>query len=490
MSRSNAKRMRRRGAAVSGDTPLEATAAISNQPPAYGLRFEWTDISALRLSDRRLSLPNDRQHRQLMSSIQTFGFISPIVATSDGEVIVGERRLAAARDLKLSTVPVICADHLSPVQIRQYRIADNRLNELRRWDPDAFRDELKDIVLIEPEVDLEALGFEMPELDMALREHDADVDPADAILPNAPTKPQSQVGDVWALGEHLLGCGDARDAGFLASLMNEEEAEVVVTDPPFNVPVNGHVGGKGAVKHSEFVMGSGEMTPEIFEAFQAEWVERASACLMPGALLYIASDWRALATVFAAGRRASLELINLAVWSKPVPAMGSFYRSAHELFPVFRKSGKTHRNNIRLGAYGRNRSNCWTYPGAAGFGAGREALHLHPTPKPIALFADILLDCTSRGGLVLDPFSGSGTTLIAAQRTGRRARVADLDPRYVDVAIERFQTVFGIEARLLGQGLTLADLKAGARRKGAIAGEIVAPRPPTARKRQPRRSSR
>jgi DNA modification methylase len=283
-------------------------------------------------------------------------------------------------------------------------------------------------------------------------------DPDDRVAAPA-EEALSRLGDIWTLGEHLIGCGDARDRAFLAKLMGSETAAVVFADPPFNCRIAGHVGGKGAVRHREFVMGSGEMAEEEFQAFQSEWLSAASERAAPGALLYVASDWRALYSALTAGRAAGLELFNLAVWEK-TPGMGSFYRSAHELFAIWRKGGAPHRNNVNLGSNGRYRSNRWNYPSAAGFGPARADLHLHPTVKPIALVADVLLDCTKRRDVVLDPFSGSGSTMMAAQRTGRRARVVELDPRYVDVAIRRYQARHGGEARLVGSGLTLNDLAA------------------------------
>lgn len=426
---------------------------------------EWIAVADLVHSKRRLARPNDRQHRQLMSSISTFGFLSPLVISANNEIIVGEKRLAAAVELGLTRLPVVRASHLSEAQIREYRVADNRLNELRVWDPDTLRVELAEIVIIDPDISIEAMGFEIAEFDVALKLGDDGADPDDVVA-EPPEAPLSRTGDVWEVDGHQIACGDARDAACLANLLGDQRATCVFADGPYNCPIDGHVGGKGAIKHPEFLMGSGELSEDEFQGFQTDWISAAADVTTAGGLLYFASDWRALETVFIAGRAAGLELLNLAVWQKQA-GLGSFYRSAHELFPIWRKPGAGHRNNIRLGANGRHRSNCWSYPGAAGFGSTRDALRWHPTPKPVALVMDILLDCTQRGDLILDPFSGSGTTLIAAQRTGRRARVLDLDPRYVDVALHRYREIFGHEARLRGSGLSLDDLATGRKREEA-----------------------
>lgn len=423
------------------------------------LSFDYVAIEALRLSKRALSQSNDRQHRQLMSSISTHGFIAPVVASESGEVIVGEKRLAAARDLGFESVPVVRAHWLTPLQIRQYRIADNKLNELRNWDADALKAELAEIIVLEPEVNIEAMGFEIAEFDGALAVVTEGADPGD-VVGSPPGEPLSRPGDIWEVDGHRIGLGDARDVSFLKQVIAGVEIRCVFADPPFNRPVAGHMGGKGRIKHPEFVMASGEMTDDEFQQFQTAWMKAVAEVMMPGGLIYVASDWRALLPTLTAAQTADLEQINFCTWELAAPRMGSFYRSACEYFPIWRKPGAKARNNIMLGQTGRHRSSCWHYPGANSFGSGRATLHLHPTVKPLALVQDVLLDCTARGETVLDPFSGSGTTLIAAERTGRKARVIELDPRYVDVAVRRYQDVIGRAPRLAGTGQTLDDLAA------------------------------
>lgn len=428
---------------------------------ASRLRFKWVAITALRPYERALAKPNPRQHLHLMSSIRQFGFVLPIVATADGLIIVGEKRFAAAKEVGLERVPVIYAEHLSPVQIRQYRIADNKLGSLRQWDPEVLRLELQEIVLLEPDdINIEAMGFDFAEFDTALCVVSDEAHAADAILPPL-QEVVSRAGDIWDADAHEIHTGSATSKAAIAAMLRDARPRVVFADGPWNVPYKGHMGGKGRIQHPEFVEGRGEKSEPEFLTFQTSWMTLIREALVEGGLLYAAIDWRGLFTTLQAARAAGFELINFLVWSKlPGAGLGSFYRSAHELILVLKVPGAPHVNQVMLGANGRTRANVLTYPGAASFGSGREALHLHATAKPIALVGDLLLDSSARGDLVVDPFSGSGTTLIAAQKTGRRARVMDLDPRYVDVAVRRYEQVFGRAPRLRGTGQTIHELEA------------------------------
>lgn len=419
--------------------------------------LDWMDIGTLEFSKRRLSKENERQHRQLMASIAKFGFITAIVVKGR-EVVVGEARLRAALELGVERVPAVDVGHLNAAEVRQFRIADNRLAELREWDPIALRAEFDEIIVLEPDLNIEAMGYEIPEFDIALQSPADAIDPDDGPVPVSETT-FSRPGDVWEIDGHAIMCGDARSRTDWRAILGGKSPAVIIADPPWNCPVKSHMGGKGAIQHPEFVMASGEMSDAEFLGFQRDWLACACEYSVPGGLLYVASDWRALHATTEAAHSCDLEQINLCVWRK-TPGMGSMYRSAHELFLVLRKSGAQHQNNIRLGAYGRFRSNCWDYPGASSFGIGREALAIHPTAKPVALLRDIFLDCTRRGDVVVDPFSGSGSTLIAAQRTGRAARVIELDPRYVDAAVRRYEQVFGRAPRLRSSGLTFKELQA------------------------------
>lgn len=453
------------------EVPHEERLAHEEEGGKGATSLRWVGIADLELSKRRLSKENDRQHRQLMASITEFGFITAIVIKGE-EIVVGEARVRAARELGLTRVPAVEASSLTDIQVRQFRIADNRLGELRQWDPIALRAEFEEIVLLDEAVNIEAMGFEVAEFDVALQVVDEGADPADQLEP-LPLTSHIVEGQIWEDNGHAIICGDARTPSDWEKVLGDRKPAVIIADPPWNFPVKS-MGGRGAIKHPEFIMGSGEMTPDKFLSFQADWIAAAVRNLAAGQLIYIATDWRAQHVTATAALASGLEQINLCVWSKS-PALGSMYRSAHELFLVYRSPGASHRNNIKLGAYGRFRSNCWNYPSASSFGKGREGLAIHPTAKPIALLADILLDCTKRGDVVVDPFSGSGSTLIAAQRTGRIARVIELDPRYVEAAVRRYEQVFGRPMRLRGSGLTLADMEARHARPCAGAVQITKP---------------
>jgi DNA modification methylase len=303
---------------------------------------------------------------------------------------------------------------------------------------------------------LEATGFEMGEIDFRIEGLDTDgdsgkPDPADAV-PEVPAgDPVSQTGDLWLLGSHRLLCGNALEEASLVTLMDGRRAAVVFTDPPYNVPIDGHVTGHGAVKHREFAMATGEMTTVEFTTFLTQALERLAAHSEDGSIHYVCMDWRHLGEVLAAGTQVYTEFKNLCVWAKDNAGMGSFYRSQHELVLVFKKGREAHRNNIQLGQHGRNRSNVWRYPGVNSFGRTTEEgnlLALHPTVKPVALVADALLDSSCRGEIVLDTFLGSGTTLMAAERVGRVCHGLELDPIYVDTAIRRWQALTGEKAML------------------------------------------
>jgi DNA modification methylase len=272
--------------------------------------------------------------------------------------------------------------------------------------------------------------------------------------------PVTQAGDLWQLGRHRLLCADATRPESLATLMGRERAQMVFTDPPYNVPIDGHASGLGSAKHSEFAMASGEMSEAEFIAFLGRTLSLLARHSISGALHYIFMDWRHLYELLTAGRRVYHELKNLCAWVKSNGGMGSLYRSQHELIAVFKNGSAPHINNVELGRYGRNRTNVWVYVGMNSFGAERaELLSTHPTVKPVQLVEDAILDCSRRGGLVLDAFMGSGTTLIAAERAGRRAFGLEIETRYVDLTLQRFRSFTGIEPSHATSGLTLSDLE-------------------------------
>jgi len=406
-----------------------------------------------------------KQTRQIANSIAAFGFNVPILIDRDANVIAGHGRLLAAGELGWSEVPTLCLDHLTPAQARAFQIADNRLTEIAVWDDRLLAEQLKDLSLLGLDFSIEVTGFEIGEIDLriaALEDlRETDNDPAD-LLPEMPTsRPVSNIGDLWILGRHRLACGTALASADFAALLGDERAAIVFIDPPYNVPIDGHAGGLGAIHHRPFPMASGEMDAAEFTAFLAKVFRNLAAFSIDGSLHYVCMDWRHLDELLAAGREAYSQLKNLCVWVKDNGGMGSLYRSQHELVFVFKQGRAPHRNNVQLGQFGRNRSNVWMYPGANSFarrGEEGNLLALHPTVKPVAMVADAILDCSARGEIVLDAFLGSGTTLVAAERTGRRCCGMELDPAYVDTAIRRWQALTGGSALHVASGRRFDDL--------------------------------
>jgi DNA modification methylase len=405
-----------------------------------------------------------KQVRQIAESIKAFGFNVPILIDRDGNVIAGHGRWLACRELGITEVPTLCLDHLTPAQARAFMIADNRLTEISVWDDRLLARQLKELSLVGLDFDIEVTGFEMGEIDLRIASVDepaqAEADPAD-VVPEIPATPLSKLGDMWLLHCHRLLCGSALDSAVFAALMGEERAATAFIDPPYNVRIDGHAGGLGAIHHRPFPMASGEMDRSQFTAFLGQAFRNLTAFSIDGSIHFVCMDWRHLEELLAAGREAYDELKNICVWVKDNAGMGSFYRSRHELVCVFKHGRNGHRNNIQLGQFGRNRSNVWHYPGANSFARYSEEgnlLALHPTVKPVAMVADAILDCSARGDIVLDAFLGSGTTLIAAERTGRRCHGMELDPAYVDTSVRRWQKLTGGSARHAASGRSFDDL--------------------------------
>ncbi len=398
-----------------------------------------------------------RQVRQVAESIKSFGWTNPILIDDENGVIAGHGRLEAAKLLKFEQVPTIRLSKMSNAQKRAYIIADNKIAENAGWDRELLKCELG--FLLDTDIDLDATltGFEMGEIDLLLESCD---DEAAEVVPAPETGPPvSRLGDLWKLGAHRLYCGDARDATSYKKLLATRKADLIFADPPYNVPVDGHVCGKGAVSHEDFAMASGEMSAEEFEAFLSSVFKRLVSASRKGSVHFICMDWRHLGETLAAGKTNYDDLLNLCVWSKTNGGMGSLYRSRHELVFAFRKGKEAHINNVELGRHGRNRTNVWEYPGVNAFGGGRlNDLKAHPTVKPTALVADAIKDCSNRGDLVLDPFCGSGATILAAEETGRRAVAIEIDPKYVDVAIRRFEEKTGETATLAATSESFAEV--------------------------------
>jgi len=384
------------------------------------------------------------QVRAIARSIETFGFNAPILVDRAGMIKAGHGRFEAARLLKLEQVPVIRLEHLNETQAKAYMLADNKLTDRSSWDDAQLALRLKELQEIVVDFEIEATGFEIPEIDFRIQS----LDPPERASPHDECEsPEgtavSQLGDVWHLGQHRLFCGNALEKQSYELLLEAERAAAVFTDPPYNVRINGHAVGKGRTAHREFAMASGEMNNPQFMEFLRSVAQGVRSYTHPAAVCFMCMDWRHVAQAMGAVEEAGYEMINVCVWAKANGGMGSLYRSAHELVLVFRAKGAQHRNNVQLGRFGRNRTNVWHYPGMNSFArAGQErAIDLHPTVKPIAMVADAILDVTRHNDIVLDPFCGSGTTILAAERTGRRGYGIELDPLYVDLTVARWQAM-------------------------------------------------
>ncbi len=385
-----------------------------------------------------------RQIDQLKASIQEFGFTNPILAVPEGHIIAGHGRLQAARAIGLTEVPTIILSGLSEVQKRALRIADNKIALNAGWDLEILQLELSELASLDVDIDPTLTGFSTGEIDVIL----TSADPDDEVIPPVPATPRTKPGDVWILGDHRVGCGDGRDTGFLQRVIGgTARVDAAFLDPPYNVRIGGHAVSAG--RHREFAMASGEMSEAEFRSFLADTLGAAARCSRDGAVHFVCMDWRHMDSVSAVGNTIYGERLNLCVWNKSNAGMGSLYRSKHELVFVYRVGTAPHLNMVELGKHGRNRTNVWDYASVNSLrGSRREDLALHPTVKPTALVADAIQDVTRRGDLVLDLFLGSGTTLMAAERTGRRFRGLDIDPAYVDVAIERWSARTGLEPHL------------------------------------------
>jgi len=346
----------------------------------------------------------------------------------------------AAKAMGLAEVPTIHIQGLNETQKRALRIADNKIALGAGWDLDVLRLELAELGSLDLDFDLSVTGFATGELDVILN---GSADPDDELIPEPTASPQTRPGDIWILGEHRIGCGDARDLDFVRRLVGEEAAiDMAFLDPPYNVRISGHANAAG--RHREFAMASGEMDGAEFRAFLKQTLGICASVSRDGAVHFVCMDWRHIDDVSAVGKAVYGELLNVCVWNKSNAGMGSLYRSKHELVFVFRVGDLPHFNAVELGKHGRHRTNVWDYASVNSFkGSRREDLRLHPTVKPSALVADAVQDVTRRGDLVLDLFLGSGTTLVAAERVGRRFRGLDIDPAYVDIAIDRWTGITG-----------------------------------------------
>ena len=402
-----------------------------------------------------------RQAHQIAESIARFGFTNPVLISDDGEIVAGHGRVMAAKELGLEAVPTLRLSHLSAEERRAYVLADNKLALNAGWDSEILAIELQ--ALIDLDFDVMLTGFSLAEVDLTLDQaREASTESAtgpEDVIPEPPETPVSRLGDLWHLGRHRLLCGDARSPEDIARLMAGETADLIFTDPPYNVPIDGHVGGLGSVHHREFAFAAGEMSREQFTGFLQQTLGNAAGAAKDGAIAFVCMDWRHMRELLDAGEAIFSELKNLCVWNKRNGGMGSFYRSKHELVFVFKIGTAPHTNSFGLGETGRYRTNVWDYAGISSLSAKRmEELAMHPTVKPVALVADAIRDCSRRGETVLDVFGGSGSTLIAAETCGRTARLLEYDPAYCDTIVRRWETYTGKRATLDGDGRPFEEI--------------------------------
>ena len=413
------------------------------------------DVASLTPLGRETRRHSPARIRKLRCSLEEFGFVLPLVVDARHRVVAGWGMVLAARAMGLERAPAVVLSDLSETKARALRLALNRLAEDGRWNESELKLEFAEILAMDAEFDLGSSGFDMAEIDMILDGDGSDEE--DEVVGPEPGEPAGKQGDLWVLGEHRLYCGDSLNPESYARLLAGEKVDMMFADPPYNVAIDGNVSGLGRQRHGPFAMASGEMSPAEFERFLAKALGLAVDHSRDGALHFVCMDWRHLRELSNAGLEVYSELKSVCVWAKTNGGMGSLYRSRHELVFVYKVGTAAHVNNIQLGRYGRNRTNVWTYAGQTSLGGAKNKLALHPTVKPVALVADAIRDCSNRGDLVLDPFGGSGTTLIAAERAGRRARLIEYDPKYVDVAVARWERLTGRAARRLPAPEALND---------------------------------
>lgn len=436
----------------------------SKPPPKQRLKIEYLPIDHLQVDARNARKHSDKQIIQIAASITEFRFNAPILVDADNKIIAGHGRLAAAKYLNWKAVPVVRLEHMNEAQRRAYAIADNRLAELAEWDRDLLRIEFQALEALDRDFALELTGFDTSELDDLLIDPGSE-QPAEDRHPEPSEGPcVSKLGDLWLMEEHRLACADACAKVSYVALMAGEKARMALTDPPYNTKIAGHVSGLGARHHREFVEASGELSEGEFETFLANSLGAMAGNVMDGGICFVCMDWRHAGLLHKVGAQTFSELKNIVCWNKSNAGMGSFYRSKHEFIFVFKVGRAKHINNFGLGDKGRYRTNVWDYPGVNAFGKGRDdALAMHPTVKNCAMVADAIRDVSRRGDIVLDSFGGSGTTLIAAHKTKRRARLLELDPIYCDVICRRFRDYTGIEPVHAASGQTFSERERAAK---------------------------
>ena len=415
--------------------------------------------AALHLPEVAILHHPKKQVEKAKEFLAAFGQVPPVLAAQSGEILSGEEIWLALKARGDTLVDVVYVNDKSPEELATIRIALQRIPQDSRWDNENVRLALENLASVD--FDISLTGFDAPEIDFYLdpdlpkknvEENGADIPQLDSVTVSAP-------GNIWKLGGHRVGCGSATDGDFVAGLLDGRIAKVCFVDPPYNVKVDGFITGKGRHRHREFVQGAGELSSDDFFSLLRDSLLVLKRSCAPTALIYACIDWRHVMEMTVAGHACEMALYTICVWTKTNGGMGGIYRNAHELICVFRAGNETPLDNVELGRNGRNRTNVWSHPGMSSFGKERDALlGSHPTTKPVAMIADALRDITKRGDVILDTFLGSGSTLMAAQETGRICYGVELDPRYVDVAVRRWQNTTGRDAVLVETGDTFDSM--------------------------------
>ena len=410
------------------------------------------DINGIKKYNSNARIHLEKQIQQIATSIKKFGFNNPILIDEKSEIIAGHGRYEAAILLNLKTVPVIQIEHLNELEKKAYRIADNKLTENGQWDTDLLKIEFSEIEKLSLEINndfcLDITGFDCPEIDFLLDAEKKDTK-NNQKLNAVPYVPENEIiskpGDIWVLGKHKIICGNSLEQKTFETLLGDQKADLIFTDPPYNVKVSS-IGSSGKIKHKEFAMASGEMSEKEFTGFLKTVFENMAAFSKEGSVHYICMDWKHVHELTSAALNVYHKILNLAVWCKTNGGMGSFYRSQHELIFIYQIASGPHTNNVELGKHGRYRTNVWQYAGVNSFGKNQKHLKMHPTVKPVELIKDAILDASVRGQIVFDAFLGSGSTLIAAEKTGRICFGIEYEPLYIDTIIRRYHELFGLWA--------------------------------------------
>jgi DNA modification methylase len=417
------------------------------------LAVQHIPIDSVRPSDAPLRRHPADELEKIRRSFEEFGVVKPLLVTPSGMIVDGEARWQVLKSSGASYIDVIVIAGRSSAEIKALRLALNRIGEDAKWDSINLRVALE--VLAAEKFDLDLTGFDVPEIDyyLNLDAPQANVEENGSDIPLVEATAISTPGMIWALGDHRVGCGSATDLAFVSRLLSGRTANVCFVDPPYNIPVDGFITGKGRHRHREFVQGAGELSTDGYFTLLRDSLLVLKECCVPTALVYACIDWRHVTEMTVAGRACDMPLYTICVWTKTNGGMGGIYRNAHEFVCVFRAGADQPLDNVELGRHGRNRTTVWSYPGMSSFGKERdELLSSHPTVKPVAMIADVLRDVTKRGQVVLDTFLGSGSSLIGAQETGRICCGVELDPLYVDVTIRRWQNATGRDAVLVDTG--------------------------------------